>query len=214
MTTVYLVRHGETVWNAERKIQGQLDSPLTAEGISQAHWVAKRAKSLGITHLYSSDLGRAVQTASIIAQPLKLEVITDRRWRELNMGILEGRCIDDLSDKENAMRRAPLSGALDARILEGESMQEMANRLHQALNDLKSLPKGSIPLVICHGLALGCLIGTIMGLPAHAPRRIRLRNCSLSRVDYQKSDWLAEGWVVETAGDVSHLNENSRDELL
>ncbi len=51
-----------------------------------------------------------------------------------------------------------------------------------------------------HGIALGCLVSTILGLPAHAERRLRLRNCSISRVDYQQSLWLASGWVVETAG--------------
>lgn len=58
MLQVYLVRHGETQWNAERRIQGQSDSPLTAKGEQQAMQVATRAKELGITHIISSDLGR------------------------------------------------------------------------------------------------------------------------------------------------------------
>lgn len=57
MLQVYLVRHGETQWNAERRIQGQSDSPLTAKGEQQAMQVATRAKELGITHIISSDLG-------------------------------------------------------------------------------------------------------------------------------------------------------------
>ena len=123
MLQVYLVRHGETQWNAERRIQGQSDSPLTAKGEQQAMQVATRAKELGITHIISSDLGRTRRTAEIIAQ------------------------------------------------------------------------------------ACGC------GLPAWAERRLRLRNCSISRVDYQESLWLASGWVVETAGDISHLDAPALDEL-
>lgn len=69
MLQVYLVRHGETQWNAERRIQGQSDSPLTAKGEQQAMQVATRAKELGITHIISSDLGRTWRTAEIIAQP-------------------------------------------------------------------------------------------------------------------------------------------------
>lgn len=64
-----------------------------------------------------------------------------------------------------------------------------------------------------HGIALGCLVSTILGLPAWAERRLRLRNCSISRVDYQESLWLASGWVVETAGDISHLDAPALDEL-
>lgn len=67
MLQVYLVRHGETQWNAERRIQGQSDSPLTAKGEQQAMQVGERARSLGITHIISSDLGRTKRTAEIIA---------------------------------------------------------------------------------------------------------------------------------------------------
>lgn len=63
MLQVYLVRHGETLWNAARRIQGQSDSPLTEIGIRQAHLVAQRVRNQGITHIISSDLGRTQQTA-------------------------------------------------------------------------------------------------------------------------------------------------------
>ncbi len=79
-------------------------------------------------------------------------------------------------------------------------MTEMATRMHAALNACLDLPAGSRPLLVSHGMALGALVSTILGLPAYAERRLRLRNCSLSRVDYQQSAWLAEGWIVETAG--------------
>ncbi|HAT24834.1 MAG TPA: phosphoglycerate mutase, partial [Pantoea septica] len=88
-----------------------------------------------------------------------------------------------------------------------------AARMHEALNACLALPAGSRPLLVSHGMALGVLISTILGLPAHAERRLRLRNCSISRVDHQQSAWLAEGWVVETAGDISHLDAPALDEL-
>lgn len=89
MLQVYLVRHGETQWNAERRIQDQSDSPLTAKGEQQAMQVATRAKELGITHIISSDLGRTRRTAEIIAQACGCDIIFDSRLRELNMGVLE-----------------------------------------------------------------------------------------------------------------------------
>jgi probable phosphoglycerate mutase len=92
-------------------------------------------------------------------------------------------------------------------------MQELSDRVHGALAACLELPQGSRPLLVSHGIALGCLVSTILGLPAYAERRLRLRNCSISRVDYQESLWLAPGWVVETAGDISHLDAPALDEL-
>ena len=213
MLQVYLVRHGETEWNAERRIQGQSDSPLTAMGEHQAQLVARRVSREGITHVITSDLGRTRRTAQIIADACGCEVIAEPRLRELHMGVLEERLIDGLTPQEEQWRKQMVDGTPDARIPQGESMSELAERMRAALESCLMLPEGSKPLLVSHGIALGCLMGTILGLPAHAERRLRLRNCSLSRVDHQQSPWLASGWIVETAGDVSHLDMPALDEL-
>jgi probable phosphoglycerate mutase len=213
MLQVYLVRHGETVWNAERRIQGQSDSPLTEKGEQQAWQVGERVKHLGITHIIASDLGRTRRTAEIIADACGCSVTLDPRLRELNMGVLEKRPLDGLTAEEEQWRATLVNGTEGGRIPEGESMTEMATRMHAALNACLDLPAGSRPLLVSHGMALGSLVSTILGLPAYAERRLRLRNCSLSRVDYQQSAWLAEGWIVETAGDISHLDAPALDEL-
>ncbi|WP_318374669.1 2,3-diphosphoglycerate-dependent phosphoglycerate mutase GpmB [Enterobacter sp.] len=213
MLQVYLVRHGETQWNAERRIQGQSDSPLTAKGEHQAWQVGERAKMLGITHIIASDLGRTRRTAEIIADACGCDIIFDARLRELDMGVLESRHIDSLTDEEEGWRRQMVNGTAEGRIPDGETMQELSERMHAALAACLDLPKGSRPLLVSHGMALGCLVSTILGLPAWAERRLRLRNCSISRIDYQESAWLASGWVVETAGDVSHLDAPALDEL-
>ena len=213
MLQVYLVRHGETQWNAERRIQGQSDSPLTAKGELQAVQVGERVRSYGITHVIASDLGRTQRTAEIIADACGCGVTLDARLRELDMGILEQRHLDSLSAQEEEWRRLVVNGTPNGRIPEGESMQELSERMHAGLAACLNLPAGSRPLLVSHGIALGCLVSTILGLPAHAERRLRLRNCSISRVDYQESLWLAPGWVVETAGDISHLDTPALDEL-
>lgn len=120
------------------------------------------------------------------------------------MGVLEQRRLDSLRAEEEGWRKTLVDGTINGRIPQGESMSEMAARMHQALNACLELPEGSRPLIVSHGMALGVLLSTILGLPANAERRLRLRNCSLSRVDHQQSVWLASGWVVEMAGDVAH----------
>ncbi|BAN96899.1 phosphoglycerate mutase [Plautia stali symbiont] len=187
MLQVYLVRHGETVWNAARRIQGQSDSPLTDKGEQQAHQVGKRVKSLGITHVIASDLGRTRRTAVIIADACGCTVTLDARLRELNMGCLEQRQLDGLTAEEESWRKALVDGTEGGRIPGGESMEEMATRMHAALNACLDLPAGCRPLLVSHGMALCVLVSTILGLPAHAERRLRLRNCSISRVDHQQS---------------------------
>lgn len=213
MLQVYLVRHGETLWNAARRIQGQSDSELTAKGEQQAKQVGERVKALGITHVIASDLGRTRRTAEIIADACGCSVTLDARLRELNMGVLEQRPLDSLTAEEEGWRKGLVNGNENGRIPGGESMSEMAERMHEALNACLALPAGSRPLLVSHGMALGVLVSTLLGLPAWAERRLRLRNCSISRVDHQQSAWLASGWVVETAGDVSHLDEPALDEL-
>ncbi|CAI1122525.1 phosphoglycerate mutase GpmB [Serratia proteamaculans] len=213
MLQVYLVRHGETQWNAARRIQGQSDSPLTANGEHQARLVAQRVSKQGITHVITSDLGRTRRTAQIIAEACGCEVINDPRLRELHMGVLEERLIDSLTPQEEQWRKQMVDGTADGRIPQGESMSELGDRMREALESCLMLPEGSKPLIVSHGIALGCLISTVLGLPAYAERRLRLRNCSLSRVDHQQSPWLASGWIVETAGDVTHLDTPALDEL-
>lgn len=208
MQQIFLVRHGETQWNAERRLQGQSNSPLTSQGEQQAKRVGERLTSYGITHIISSDLGRARQTADIIAECIGCPVTTDSRLRELNMGVLETRKLSELSTEEEQWRHSLINGTPDGRIPGGESMAEAAARMQQALNACRELPEGSRALLVSHGMALGTLLNTLLGLPAWAERRIRLRNGSLSRVDYQQSPWLADGWVVETAGDVAHLSQS------
>lgn len=151
MLQVYLVRHGETQWNAERRIQGQSDSPLTAHGERQAWQVGERARTLGITHIITSDLGRTRRTAEIIAEACGCGVIADARLRELDMGVLEKRHIDSLSEEEEGWRRQLVNGTPDGRIPQGESMQELSERMHAALASCLELPAGSRPLLVSHG---------------------------------------------------------------
>jgi len=213
MLQVYLVRHGETKWNAARRIQGQSDSALTEKGEQQAHLVANRVRNEGITHVITSDLGRTLRTAQIIADACGCEIIEEPRLRELHMGVLEQRSIDNLTPEEEQWRKAMIDGSVDGRIPEGESMAELGLRMRAALDSCLALPAGSKPLLVSHGIALGCLLSTVLGLPAYSERRLRLRNCSLSRVDYQESPWLASGWIVETTGDTAHLDAPALDEL-
>lgn len=97
---IYLVRHGQTDWNIENKTQGNTDIPLNYNGKKQA-WIASNImKNFKIDRIYSSDLSRAKETAEIINKNFNLDIILDRRLREINYGDLEGINRDNLSQEK------------------------------------------------------------------------------------------------------------------
>ena len=114
--------------------------------------------------------------------------------------------VSTLSDEEECWCRSLVNGSPGARIPAGESMGEITGHMFAALEHCRSLPAGSIPLLVSHGIGLGALLNRILGIPTYAERRLRLRNCSISKVEYyQETPCLANGWVLETAGDIAHL---------
>ena len=89
-TLIYVVRHGETDWNLKGKQQEHMDSPLTERGTQQANALANGLINRGIQFIFSSDLGRAMETAKIINANLNLSIRTDKRLRERHLGTLQG----------------------------------------------------------------------------------------------------------------------------
>jgi len=115
MTTLYLVRHGETVDNAKQIMQGQTQGELNANGILQAHEFSEQWKEKEIDIILASDLKRAIDTARIIAEPHRLDVLTTPLLRERDWGSFTGRFIpdlkgevwpDDIETQENLLSRA------------------------------------------------------------------------------------------------------------
>ena len=96
---IYLVRHGQTDWNLEHRIQGHLDMPLNETGKSEAIICAKQLERFKIDEIISSDLSRAKETASIINEVLSLPISVDSRLREVHCGDLQGVLVKDISDE-------------------------------------------------------------------------------------------------------------------
>lgn len=157
MTEFWLVRHGQTDWNLAGRYQGQSDIPLNQTGIEQARTLAQKLDGMSFDAIYSSDLSRAFQTASIAAEKLHLPVRKDRRLREICQGTWEGMSLQEVREKyiEDFDR-----GAADptfSRAPGGESVLEVATRMAEAANDIhKNHPHGKI-LLVSHGLAVSTL---------------------------------------------------------
>jgi 2,3-bisphosphoglycerate-dependent phosphoglycerate mutase len=159
---LFLVRHGETVWNAEGRIHGRTDSPLTTDGVMQAAVLAKALAGQGVSQVFCSPQGRAIHTASIIAEQAACAVLQDERLDERNFGNFEGRRKIDIA-REGGIGQALLR-PMDAtsKVPGGESMGETAARVLRFLHMVHLLPDQAVAAVT-HSHALQSLLGALMG---------------------------------------------------
>lgn len=157
MTTLWLIRHGQTDWNVEGRYQGQADVPLNAAGLQQAGALAEELNGQVFDAIYSSDLQRARATAEIIAQVIRLPVQTDIRLREINQGQWEGQFYLYLMVHFPAEMLARRNNPYEFRPPEGESAAEVAQRVMQAADEIAAAhPHGRV-LIVSHALALATL---------------------------------------------------------
>ena len=139
-----VARHGETAWNAEYRVCGSTDLPLTERGMEQARMLAHGAQGKGIERIIVSPMIRAVQTATPASELLGLPMETDDRLREQNYGIYEGVRRDDsafLTNKRQFCFHYP----------EGESMMDLAARVYDFLRDIREKYPQETVLIVCHG---------------------------------------------------------------
>ncbi len=165
MTTLWLVRHGQTDWNVEGRYQGQTDVPLNATGLAQANALAAELAGKPFDAVYSSDLQRARRTAEVIASPLHLAVHTDARLREINQGQWEGQNYRHLVAVFQAEMQARRADPYGFRPPEGESVAEVAARVAQAIAEITAIHPGGQVIIVSHALALATLICRAKNLP-------------------------------------------------
>lgn len=199
-TRVIIVRHGETEWNIANIRQGHLDSPLTSEGIAQAEALARRLARERFTAIYSSDLGRAVETAQIISRATGHEIVTDSRLRERHLGIFQGLLSDEIKEKYPTEYKLHRSLGPDYVIPGGESVRQQVVRNIGYLREIAAKHAGETILVITHGGVLNGLFRHTFSIPFEAPRRFEFTNAGLNVFVYEQGSWFLQTW-----GDLSHL---------
>ena len=171
MATILLVRHGETDWNAERRVQGHSDTPLNATGRAQARALARELAHETIDAVYSSDLLRAHETARIVAESRGLEVTAIRDLRERHFGTWEGLTDDEIFAR---FPEAATGGSWG----DGETREEMADRVFAALERIADAHVGRRVLVVSHGGPLRAVL-TRCGLDGLG----RIANCHVARLE-------------------------------
>lgn len=198
-----LVRHGESVWNRELRIQGQTNSELTANGIAQSHAVARVLAEEPIHAIYSSDLTRAIATAEIIAAPHRLELRLDPRLREMSFGGLEGLTWQQVRDDYPDVKAALQSGAHQFKMPGGgESRDDLVTRALSALDDIAVRYPDQTICVVTHGGLISWFTRHVLGIPRNVPSRLRPDNCAIHRFELYEL-----GWHLRTFNERAHLPE-------
>jgi probable phosphoglycerate mutase len=177
------VRHGETDWNRDARIQGQSDPPLNETGREQARALTETLVGERIDAVYASDLRRARETAEILAAELGLPVVLDPDLRELDFGRWEGHTITELQALfPDAVERWQAGGenAWDG----GETREAMAERVRAAVRRLASIHAGGQIVLVAHGGPVRVLLMDAEGLAYPEQRRElrRIANCDLSKI--------------------------------
>ena len=206
MTQIYLARHGETEWNAIRRVQGWTDISLSANGIAQAEALGARLAPIPLAAVYSSDLSRALETARLVAARQGLDVTPLRELREKRFGDWEGLTQTELERDYPALwRRYHTERDLKAVVPGGETWLQVQTRMAAALQKILAAHSGShdAVLVVGHGGSGRMVI--LEALQAALPTLLRLHldNASLSRLDFHTR---TDSRIV-FLNDTSHLPE-------
>jgi probable phosphoglycerate mutase len=201
ITTVLLIRHGETDWNADRRWQGHLDIPLNEEGKQQGRALAKRLKDLPIRALYCSDLQRASLTAEILAEQLGVRPVYEPAWRERDVGAFSGLTSDEVRDKYPHVWAEMQQGILNPP--DGENHKQFYARAGAAFEQLLQRHTGECVAVVSHGGTIANVVAYVLEIGPGSYGRLALRgNTGLSIIEAGP-----KGRRVTLLNDTCHLAE-------
>ena len=200
-THLLAIRHGETEWNSEGRFQGHLNSVLNQEGLAQAKALGARLAKERFDLLLSSDLGRALQTASAIAMSTGHEILLEPRLRERNMGIFQGLTAAEARLRYPDEYARFRSNDPDYVIPDGESMRQLLARSLACITELARRHAGMTLAAVTHGGVLAMLYRHAKAMPLAAPRDFHLHNAGVNRFRHSRGAWELLDW-----GDTAHLD--------
>jgi len=211
-TRIIAIRHGETTWNVDTRIQGQLDIPLNETGRWQAHRLALALAGEDIQAIYASDLWRAYDTALSVSKAVNIPIETNEGLRERGFGDFQGKTFAEIEAAfpEQALRwrkRDP-----DFSPAGGESLIQFRDRAVSTVHALAAKHPGEQIVVVAHGGVMDLLYRAATGQDLQAPRTWQLGNAAINRLlwtpDATHGGLSLVGW-----SDTFHLDDDARDEM-
>lgn len=208
-TRLCLIRHGETAWNAERRLQGHTDIPLNSRGEIQARQMAQALKNTNLVFdvLYTSDLKRAADTANALVKLFDLEAQVDSALRERHFGALQGLSIEEAPLLRPDIWQAHISRELDHELEGGESIHQFALRVRGILDSMQQKYAGKTILAVSHGGTLDMMYRIASNQTLDTKRVASVPNASLNWITHNGDGWAVEQWA-DTRHLVGHALEN------
>ena len=199
---ICIIRHGETDWNVEKRIQGHTDIPLNATGRAQALAMAFNAAHQRFHAIYSSDLLRAQETAQVLAQREDQAVKLLPQLRERHFGIFQGLTAAQGAELYPQAHAHYVARDLDYDFETGESLRRFAGRVTEGFDWLVRHHSGQTIAAVCHSGVLDVVYRRATGRPLAAPRDFKIPNCALNWFHFD-----GQGWHLEAWGDRHHLHD-------
>ncbi len=206
---LWLVRHGETTWNSERRAQGHLDVPLSSLGRDQATMLAHRLRGTSFDAIYSSDLSRALETARVVASNLggRTQVLADARWREQMLGALQGLSTNEVTAMLES-RGATRPILVTERYPDAESRAELMERIKMGLQELiRRHPEGRV-IVFSHGGSIRAATSVLLGDTEQKLNFGGLENTSITRFRISSDQGTNLRGAMLGYNDSAHLEHN------
>ena len=201
---LFLVRHGETVWNFENRIQGASDVPLNDRGREQAESLAIKLQKIQFFKILSSPLERAFETAKIISLTQESAISKVDCFAELDQGKLEGLKFKEIQEKfpDFSSKWRIVPG--EVRMPGGETLNELQERAWQGIQNIydEFYNEEEPILIVSHNLAIICILSKILDVSLNEFRKFRQHNASVNIIEHDSM----RGWSVVTMNDLSHLS--------
>ncbi|KPK80518.1 MAG: hypothetical protein AMJ81_11975 [Phycisphaerae bacterium SM23_33] len=194
-----VIRHGETVWNRQARLQGQKDPDLSPKGVAQAEMLAERVARESFAALISSDLKRAMQTAEAIGRRTGHKVIPEPGLRERSFGLFEGLTWEQIEQRYPDLHEAYWRGR-DFAPPGGETARQRHERVVACASRIAAEHAGQRVVLVAHGGVLESLFKHALSLHYQARRTFSLYNASLNVLQVHEGEWRLGTW-----GDVAHL---------
>lgn len=206
-TRIIAIRHGETAWNTDTRIQGQLDIPLNDTGHWQAGRLAEALADEPITAIYASDLSRAWETAQYVGRKRGVPVTREEGLRERGFGDFEGRTFAEIEKELPEQSQRWRQRDPDFAPAGGESLVALRERVVATAERLAALHPGELIALVGHGGVMDVMYRAATRLDIQAPRTWALGNAAINRLLWTPGGFSLVGWA-----DTQHLDGQARDE--
>lgn len=203
MTTIYMVRHGETEWNAAHRMQGWSDIPLNEKGREQASFAARKLESIPLDAIYTSPLKRAADTAEIIRGERNIPLIEEKGLIEINLGRWDGHTPDEMDalypGQYDLWRTKPGEVHIDG----GETFADVQERAFAAFRRIAEKEREKTVLLVSHMGCLSTILFKIAGYPLNDLWKHPIGNCALCEVDVDEQEtmkivkWAEDDYIPE-----------------